>query len=208
MVPTEDPTFRVADLIDDSYDAAFFGHYHLPQELEGPAPSFYGGSLFVSQYGEDFSKGWLMFDTESKEASRFTVDQTPKLVAEVTVQDGEAGSPSLRPHEGRFTLKALKGADVKLVVSSTSDERTAATEVGAQLKAKYEKHARSVKVVLQIEKVVRAREGAEKIAGLPTIKAKVEAYYDRIIPKPTAGEVEDALVRLERIERELDEVEA
>ena len=204
MVPTEDPTFSVDEIVRgiEGVDAAFFGHYHLPQDLEGSVPAFYGGSLFVHQYGEDFEKGFLIWDTDTGEAERFGVPQTRKLVVDVDTTKGKVDT-SLRPG-GRFTLKALSGSLVKVVVKVKQEERVEVTPAIDELVRKIQKQARGVRVIHKVEKTTRSREGAEKIAGLPTIEDKVRAYFDALDVKPDTKRIDRAVSMLRHVERDIE----
>ena len=204
MVPTEDPTFSVDEIAQGfNADAAFFGHYHLPQNLDGSIPAFYGGSLFVHQYGEDFEKGFLVWDTEAKSEKRISIPQTPKLVVDVLVSDGKLKT-SVRPGGARFTLKAISGSLVKVVVKVRQEERAESTPLIDELVRKIERKAHGVRVNYQVAKSTRSRDGAEKIAGLPTVEKKVLAYFDALEDKPEQSRIDRAVSMLRRVEKEVD----
>lgn len=210
-VPTADPMIDMPALADPRYfDVALAGHYHLHQIIKAKIPACYGGSLAVSQYGEDFPKGWTLFDSETGEITHQPTAQRRrmKLVVNPATSRISECSPEIEGIKGlpvgrlrTFLADAdLGDCDVRVVYEATGENAVeAAGQVFAIEEALVSSGAK-VEIKAKIERTIQMREGLAEVAAATTLAEKTRAWATAskiAVPKAT---VEGAIVLLNDLE--------
>lgn len=214
VVPTADPVIGLHDLLGESsgVEAVFVGHYHLHQPLQGPVPAWYGGSLFVNDYGENPDKGWLLYNTANSGAELQPVDQPWRLTIRVTDGTVEIVEPdgALDEIVGKTVAEAeviLRTTEVPAyirIVAKVPEARLTEQMVAvSRMRAELAVHALGVKVELDVQRSARMREGASEVATAETIPSKIKHYTGRLSPKPEQPVVKRALQIFEELSAEV-----
>jgi len=223
-VPTADPVVAIDDVCpSDVFDAGFFGHYHAPQELpregeSGGAACRYVGSAFVSQHGEATAKSWGVVDISGEGKARareIPIPQAPRVLLRV---DGVARRiveivPAALVGLSAGTLideckpialpRGAPSASVKVRIEGAISI-TEAARAFDEIAALVAPAAHSIKREFAIERVARAREGADEIAKATTTADKLARYLDTINPAPRGVIRKRAIALLAEIEATLD----
>lgn len=185
-VPTADPLVEPQDLLSAApFEALFTGHYHLAQALGDRA--FCAGSTFVSRYGEDWPKTWVLYDTGPKVFETFDIDQLARvvlgldmereMVASITPSNAcpvQPGTPIIRAAE------AFRGEQapilIKLVARYDESLRGRADALIRSLREDLRTVTDTVVLDIHIDRVVKFREGASEVAKASTLAEKIDAY--------------------------------
>lgn len=214
IVPIADPLLDPNRLCcHPSIKAVFLGHYHLRQRVKANGLVVYPGSTFVSQFSEDAAKGWALYDSEAEAGQEVVyadLPQVPRVTLEVDGVQGRitavvppvldtirAGDPI-----GGFvcpTVRAHIKVRVRGAISMTQAKQLAEVVVGVVTSS-----AVSVRTEFDLDRVARAREGADEVAAATSTTEKVREYLARVKPTVSGGRIKRTLDLLREAEKELD----
>ena len=211
-VPTEDPVIDLGELLADvpHFDAGFFGHYHSPQQVF--PRHFYGGSLFVNEYGEEPARGWTAWAAHGEHEHR-TLVQPRRIVARYVAGTGRIekivpvllATPSTM---SELVSEPPERAVLKLVAAVPSPGALAAArEEAAGYIGALAAHEIEAKAIFEVAHVERSREGAEATAAATTMTAKFGHWIGSLDEKPPKVDERRAVELLAEIEAELDKAE-
>ena len=195
---------------EDVFACGVFGHYHFPQTIRTQAFG-YPGSLFVGSYGEEPTKGWVLYDTVSKVREFKRISQAARLTLELDPVRGEIRD--LRPHvlgeefgfADLLAWVASNPSHVKISTRFSEDEIGTAKIRTEEVRAKLAEVALSVFVAPpEVDRTTRVREGAVEVAAETTLEAKLDRAWDSTDPSPTKAVRKRALALLEEISTEFD----
>lgn len=180
VVPTSDPLFDVEWAMNPdggvAPEAAFFGHYHLPQSVydDGKRQARYGGSLFVNEYDEPWVKGFTLYEELDGEQcwSIVPVRQHRRINLEYDLASEELEAVVTEFEDTdhlRLRIQKPPGGLTKAMSAKVSEVRKELADASGTVNP--------VRVVyVQPPGRTRAkREGAAEVAKADTIEAKLEA---------------------------------
>lgn len=186
VVPTRDPLLDLTQLCAGlPFTAAFAGHYHLGQDVMGPIPGCYGGSLFVHNFGEDYPKTVAFFNTGSGLFETLEVRQPArvKLVIDVETRTVLEVKPPVLPLQGvplaklkTALAKSTIEAEFRLEYHTPEGKADVARGVADAVERDLRDHSGSVEVVARVERDLKLRDGADLVAAAPTLPAKIRAW--------------------------------
>lgn len=198
VVGTTDPLLDLGTIMPKgTFDAGFFGHWHLPQELRGGSgPAWYVGSLWASQWGEPTERGFAVWDSDRPKAlERHVLEQPARVVVDFDVRRDvvldvrplgacriEAGMTSA---DVGAALVATKVEDrsrlvLRLPAEPTKDESEAVRALEAVLRRSFA----SVETKRERERVVRLRAGAEKVVAARGLEDALRSFAEHVDPRP------------------------
>jgi hypothetical protein len=193
------------------FRAGFFGHYHYRQTVreydDGPA-GVYGGSVFVTEYGEDAEKGWTTYDTKTRKFEWHSISQTVKVLLEYDLGADRLlrAAPcevGLEPGDNLMAY-SYDELDIRLIVHVPEDGmKPEFKERLANVRAAIASSADNLDIRYRGAPRSATRDGAKAITSAVSLREKIKKFLEQK-SGTTSADIESALKMFDKVKREVD----